>query len=125
MTVSRYLLRSLFFHRRAHFAVLLGAAVGCAVLTGALLVGDSLRGSLRDRAEVQRQGIDYAMVSPKFFSPGVFADRVDVEKGIIIGGSLQSGSAGDERFLSGVTILAGFFEWGSDSTISIPQALAE
>ena len=33
-----------------NLAVLLGVAVGTAVLTGALLVGDSLRGSLRDRA---------------------------------------------------------------------------
>ena len=68
MTFFRLLLRNLLFHRRAHFAVLLGAAVGCAVLAGALLVGDSLRGSLRDRAEAQRGGVDFALVSGKFFS---------------------------------------------------------
>lgn len=46
MTFGRLLLRNLRFHWRGNLAVLLGVAVGTAVLTGALLVGDSLRGSL-------------------------------------------------------------------------------
>src|SRR5262249_17309181 len=48
MTLFRFLLRNLLFHWRANSAVFLGVVVGTAVLTGALLVGDSLRGSLRD-----------------------------------------------------------------------------
>ena len=47
MTFGRLLLRNLFYHWRGNSAVLLGVVVGCAVLTGALFVGDSLRGSLR------------------------------------------------------------------------------
>ena len=39
--------RSLIHFWRINLAVLLGAAVATAVLTGALLVGDSVRGSLR------------------------------------------------------------------------------
>ncbi len=42
--------RSLRFHRRAHFGVVLGAAIGSAALIGALLVGDSVRASLRAMA---------------------------------------------------------------------------
>lgn len=59
-------LRSAAFHRRANLPVLLGVAVGAAVLTGALLVGDSLRGSLRDRSLRQLNGVESALVGPRF-----------------------------------------------------------
>ncbi len=66
MTLTRLLRRNLFFHWRGNLAVLLGVAVGTAVLTGALLVGDSLRGSLRDRALRQIGWVDAVMVSGRF-----------------------------------------------------------
>ena len=50
MTIWTLIFRSLRFHARAHLGALLGAAVGSAVLIGALVVGDSVRGSLRDMA---------------------------------------------------------------------------
>ena len=50
MTRTTLILRSLRFHARTHLGTLLGAAIGAAVLTGALLVGDSVRGSLRETA---------------------------------------------------------------------------
>lgn len=66
MTHFQLLRRNLRFHRRANFAVLLGVAVGTAVLTGALLVGDSLRGSLRDQALLRLGDIQEAMLVPRF-----------------------------------------------------------
>jgi ABC-type lipoprotein release transport system permease subunit len=66
MKLSRLLRRNLRFHRRANFALLLGVAVGTAVLTGALLVGDSLRGSLRDRALLRLGGLENALFAPRF-----------------------------------------------------------
>jgi ABC-type lipoprotein release transport system permease subunit len=67
MTRTGLLLRNLLYHWRGNLAVLLGVAVGTAVLTGALLVGDSLRGSLRDLT-LQRLGwVDEALVAPRFF----------------------------------------------------------
>src|SRR5947209_5647292 len=50
MTLLRLCLRNLLYHWRGNLAVFLGVVVGCAVLTGALFVGDSLRGSLRERS---------------------------------------------------------------------------
>ena len=50
MTFSTLIRRSLRFHARAHLGVVLGAAIGSAALIGALIVGDSVRGSLRQRA---------------------------------------------------------------------------
>ena len=47
MNSSRLVWRSLVHHLRMHGAVALGVAAATAVLTGALLVGDSVRGSLR------------------------------------------------------------------------------
>ena len=57
LTFRRLIVRSLSYHWRSNVAVALGVVVGAAVLTGALLVGDSLRGSLRARVERQLAGI--------------------------------------------------------------------
>src|SRR5437773_1173722 len=50
MTLRTLIRRSLRFHARSHFGVVLGASIGSAALIGALVVGDSVRGSLRERA---------------------------------------------------------------------------
>ena len=63
MTLWTLALRSLRFHARAHLGVLLGATVGAAVLIGALLVGDSVRGSLRDMALARLGKIESAMAT--------------------------------------------------------------
>ena len=59
--------RSLRHYGRTNLAVVLGVAVGSAVLTGALIVGDSMRGSLREAALGRLGRIDHAMVSGRFF----------------------------------------------------------
>ena len=68
MRFRTLIVRSLRFHWRAHLGVLLGAAVGSAALIGALVVGDSVRLSLRELA-LQRLGwVDAAMApSDRFF----------------------------------------------------------
>ena len=63
MTLGRLLRHNLFFHWRGNLAVLLGVAVGAAVLTGALLVGDSLRGSLRDLTLQRLDWVDYSLIA--------------------------------------------------------------
>src|SRR5688572_10705375 len=50
MTPARLILRSASYHWRTNLAVILGVATAVAVLAGALVVGDSVRGSLRDIA---------------------------------------------------------------------------
>src|SRR6516164_5785571 len=67
MTSGRLLLRNLVYHWRGNVAVGLGVVVGTAVLTGALLVGDSLRGSLRDLSQRQLEWVDYALIPGRFF----------------------------------------------------------
>lgn len=59
--------RGLRGHGRAHAAIAAGVAVATAVLVGALVVGDSVRGSLRDLT-LQRLGkIDYAVAPGRTF----------------------------------------------------------
>lgn len=53
MTFRTLIKRSLRYHWRAHLGVTLGAAIGSAALIGALVVGDSVKGSLRERALVR------------------------------------------------------------------------
>ncbi|HEV2969599.1 MAG TPA: ABC transporter permease, partial [Pirellulales bacterium] len=67
MSSSRFIVRSLVFHRRIHVAVALGVMAATAVLTGALLVGDSVRGSLRHLTLDRLGRIDAALVTPRFF----------------------------------------------------------
>lgn len=62
------MLASLKYHWRMNLAVAAGAAVAATVLTGALLVGDSVRGSLRDLTLERLGRIDHALTAPSFFS---------------------------------------------------------
>jgi putative ABC transport system permease protein len=67
MSILRLILASFIHHWRTNLAVSAGAAVGTAVLTGALLVGDSMQGSLRSMALDRLGLIDEALVSDHFF----------------------------------------------------------
>ncbi len=83
MHLLRLLFRNLLFHWRSNLAVLLGVVIGAAVLTGALLVGDSLRGSLRDLTLKRLGRIEHALVSDRFFRADLAKDltqRPDVAK---------------------------------------------
>ena len=73
MSTWRFIVRSLAYHWRIHLAVALGVAAATAVLTGALLVGDSVRGSLR-RLTLDRLGrIDEVLVTDRFFAAELVA----------------------------------------------------
>ncbi|HEX4149301.1 MAG TPA: hypothetical protein VHY20_09950, partial [Pirellulales bacterium] len=67
MSRLRLILASLWYHRRLHAAAGLGVIAATAVLTGALLVGDSMRGSLRRLALERLGGIDEVLVTDRFF----------------------------------------------------------
>src|SRR5258707_14975507 len=67
MSFFRLLLRNLLYHWRGNLAVFLGIVLGSAVLTGALLVGDSLRGSLKALTLDQLGWVEEAMLPGRFF----------------------------------------------------------
>ena len=64
----QYALKSLLHHWQVSLAVMLGIITGTAVLTGALIVGDSVRGSLQ-RLTIERLGkIDEILIADHFFA---------------------------------------------------------
>jgi ABC-type lipoprotein release transport system permease subunit len=60
--------RSLIHYRRTHLAALLGVATAVAVLGGALVVGDSVRASLRDLVLRRLGATTHALLGPRFFA---------------------------------------------------------
>jgi ABC-type lipoprotein release transport system permease subunit len=64
----------LIYYWRTNLAVVAGVATAVAVLAGALLVGDSVRGSLRDLATARLGATDLIVVSPTFFREQLAGD---------------------------------------------------
>ena len=74
MNPSRLVIAGARYYWRTNLAVIAGVAAAVAVLAGALLVGDSVRGSLRDLV-LQRLGrTDRIVVSTGFFREGLADD---------------------------------------------------
>ena len=83
------ILASLWFHWRTNLAVACGVATGAAVLNGALLVGDSMRGSLRHLTLDRLGRIDEALVSDHFFRAAV-ADQLAAKPGSAAGTAIAA-----------------------------------
>lgn len=94
MSWWRFLGRSLAFHWPSNLVVALGCAVAASVLTGALLVGDSMRGSLRAMTLERLGAIESVVVTPRFF-PVSLSKRLESE------GGLPSDSIATVLFLRG------------------------
>jgi len=74
MRTARLVRRNLAYYWRTNLAVVFGVAIAVAVLAGALLVGDSVRASLRDLI-LQRLGkTDYVISTGEFFREQLEAD---------------------------------------------------
>ena len=80
MRISAYIRSSLLHYWRTNLAVVLGVAVTVAVLAGALLVGDSVRESLRDLFLLRLGNTSYVIAAGNFF-PETLADRLQSESG--------------------------------------------
>jgi len=104
MTGRDLVLRSLRHYWRTNLAVIAGVATAVAVLSGALLVGDSVRGSLRDLA-LQRMGrMDRIVMGTGFFrealagdlesDPGFAAAAADAAPIIVMPGIVSSQETG-------------------------------
>src|SRR4051812_9536770 len=113
---QKLLLRNLRYFRAANLATVAGMAVATAVLTGALMVGDSVRGSLRDLAENRLGFVDHALVSPRFLDQSLaqrladadgFKNRFEsITPGITLRGGAARTDAGGGAKVAGVQITA-------------------
>lgn len=131
MNKFRLILRNLFYFRAANLAVALGMAVATAVLTGALMVGDSVRGSLRALA-VQRLGpVDHALVATRFFEQSLVerlrgaaagAGRFEFVPAVLVRGGAST-SKGDAR-TSGVQVAALGATASGETWVDVPRRQA-
>ncbi|MEE2843710.1 MAG: FtsX-like permease family protein, partial [Planctomycetota bacterium] len=74
MVQWQFIRRSLIHHWRINCAVALGVAAATAVLTGALLIGDSMRGSLKDLTLGRLGQIDELLITQHFFREQLVAE---------------------------------------------------
>ena len=76
MSLTRLTLRSVTYHWRTNLAVVFGVAAAVSVLGGALLVGDSVRGSLRDLVLSRLGRTNDLVASMGFFREALAQDLV-------------------------------------------------
>lgn len=75
-TRFRLLLAGLKHYWRSQLAVALGTAIAAAVLAGALVVGDSVKASLRAMTFDRLGAVDFAVTGPRFFREQLAEDVV-------------------------------------------------
>ncbi|MEM6330798.1 MAG: FtsX-like permease family protein [Planctomycetota bacterium] len=140
MDLARYILASLRHYRRQHVPVALGVAVATAVVTGALLVGDSVRGSLRGLTLERLGTIDQAVVTQTPFRAGlaqeltarftasgeaprpfVFADPAFLLRGSLSG----AGGLDTRRYAGGVSVVGVSKDFGRHGEAPWAAGLAE
>ncbi len=73
MSILKLVVRNLIFHRRGHRGLALGVVLTCAIVTGALLVGDSVRYSLRRISEERIGTVHLAMDAGERFVTAALA----------------------------------------------------
>ena len=115
MSLIRYIYVSLWQYRRMHLAVALGVAVATAVITGALLVGDSVRGSLRSLTLERLSRVDTVLVAEKPFRAALakeWAEAIEVDSAfeqfaplLLVPGSLSATQAKLTKQATRLTIL--------------------
>ena len=76
MTTWSLVLKSFRFYARSHIGTLMGVAVGTMVLVGALLVGESVRGSLHDMAAARLGRVELALPSNDRLFRAEMADQL-------------------------------------------------
>ncbi|HJT26155.1 MAG TPA: FtsX-like permease family protein [Pyrinomonadaceae bacterium] len=74
MQTTQLIKRSLAYYWQTNLVVVLGVAIAVSVLAGALLIGESVRGSLRDLSARRLGKTDDLIASPNFFREQLAAD---------------------------------------------------
>ena len=83
----RNILKTAKYYWRIHLIVALCTAVATGVLAGALIVGDSMRGSLRNITLERLGKIQHAVIADHFFHPEIIR-RQNMEAAILLNGTV-------------------------------------
>jgi putative ABC transport system permease protein len=79
-SANQFLYRSLRYHWRSALVLALGVAIATAIITGALIVGESMRWSLRDLTQQRLGKIEY-VIAPGRFVDAQLIDRIQDQQG--------------------------------------------
>src|SRR5262245_56304190 len=101
------LLRTLLFHWRTNLAVGLGVVAGTAVIGGALIVGDSVRGSLLDMTLARLGHVDHALSGPKFIRKQLVSEMASglLEKNVALSAAIVLQGSAEQRAPDGDHVL--------------------
>jgi putative ABC transport system permease protein len=101
LTRLSFPLRNLSYFFTANVLLLVGVAIGTAVLTGALLLGDSLKGSLKQVTLDRLGSIQQALIADRFFHMGL-ADNSNGKTApiIVLRGTVLRRSADGSKLLN-------------------------
>ena len=116
MTSLRYILASLWHHRRVQLAVAAGVVVATAVITGALVVGDSVRGSLRELTLERLGRIEVMLVAAQPFRAALAEEvaaqhsqdatsRVKVAPLVLTRGTLKTTVPGEAKLATNLSVV--------------------
>ena len=109
MTLTRLMLRSLCRFWRTNLGVMLGIALASTVITGALLVGDSMRHTLAQAAKQRLGSIDQVIIGGDRFFTADFANGLGQDaSGVIMAEGVTSTPSGTAR--ANDTVLIGVDE---------------
>ncbi|MEE9601892.1 MAG: FtsX-like permease family protein, partial [Thermoguttaceae bacterium] len=123
MSLIRLIIASLLYHRRTNLAVALGVAAGTAVLSGALLVGDSMRGSLRHLVLDRLGKINRLLLTEQFFREEL-ADEMKAVPAIILQVSMDNPSTKQPASASRVQLVGcdeRFWKLGNGGPDKLPE----
>lgn len=126
MTEVQLIFRSLLHHWRTNLAVLMGVVAGTAVIGGALIVGDSVRGSLRQMTLDRLGKIDFVVSGPRFFREDL-ADEINEQNvpavpAIVMLAGLKTNTAGQSRRAGQVNVYGfGDGAWDMVNSGGVPR----
>lgn len=110
LTVARLMSHSLWHYWPTNLAITLGVAIGAAVIGGALIVGDSVRASLKQLTLDRLGQIDDVVTGPRFFRERLVDDLQSAVAGKDAASSLPSRMAA-------AIVLVGGIERRTDKTV--------
>lgn len=82
MTLFKFITKSIVFYRKQHFALLLGIAISSAVLTGAFIIGDSIRFSLEKMVNSRLGNTRFVVAGGSRFMDTNLAARLSKSMGV-------------------------------------------